>query len=157
MQQQDWHATISKAAELYRQDPTHTRIAVITSFQATGDRSEMAIYKDALAGLRVPSHAILRITEGNETLRQLEVVEKLRSDIDAQLTIISTCLHYPRVRWLCRGKGYQHHVGWGIPRPKEAITDILLAIAFPLIIDPLGLRDWFTKKVVSRRASGTFW
>jgi len=57
------------------------------------------------------------------------------------------------VWWLCRGKGVKHKVVFGIPRPFEIFYDITLAITFP-IIDLLGKREWFLKKVTARRESG---
>lgn len=90
-----------------------------------------------------PMRLVRYLEEGVETIGQIEAFERLVSERNkTTVHVVSTWLHYPRVRWLCRGRGYVHYPVFGIPRPAEAVTDLMLMVVFP-ILDLLGYRQWF--------------
>ncbi|MBA3789029.1 YdcF family protein [Patescibacteria group bacterium] len=151
-QMQDWYGSLNTCLSLLKKyEPS--KILILSSFQAAGELSEIEWYQWALEDLSIPSEDVLYISQAKETSEQIEIASSLAKEQDAELIIISTFLHYPRAQWLCRGKGFRHCVGWGIPRPKEALTDIVLTFVFP-VLDLLGQKEWFKNKVATRRGRG---
>ena len=121
--------------------------------QVAGEDSEADSYLWALHKIGVPSERIRVIRKGYETVEQLTVARDIRETEHKELVVISTFLHYPRVRWIARGLQATHHSVVGVPHPAEALTDILLTVLFPLI-DMLGGRARFVKLVRRRRMAG---
>jgi hypothetical protein len=115
----------------------------------------MVIYLSTLRRLGVNDKDIIVIEKTHETVEQIEIVTEYAKENNAKLIIISTFLHYLRVRWLCRGFVVEHHGAFGIPRPREAVTDIILTLIFP-VIDLIGKKKWFSEKVGMRRVKGIF-
>ncbi len=149
---QDWVRACGIAAKEVAQNP-EAEILVVDGFQAQRQASDLELYCKELVRLKVDPERIRTINQGNETVAQLEIVEEQATKEKARVLLISTFLHYLRVRWLCRGLGYEHRVAWGIPRPREAVTDIILMFIFP-ILDLLDLRPWFQRQVTGRREDG---
>ncbi|MGC9602345.1 MAG: ElyC/SanA/YdcF family protein [Minisyncoccia bacterium] len=154
---QDWYRGLVKAKtllELYKAQGVPAKILVLSAVQVTSEKSEVEIYTWALKKLGVDDGDIMVINKTQETIEQTEMVAMfIKKGI--QVVIISTWLHYLRVRWLCRGLKAKHYIVWGIPRPREAITDIMLTVLFPPI-DLCGGREWFLKKTRERRLAGKF-
>lgn len=150
---QDWRATCKKAVNLLKQNP-NSKIMVASDFKFKG-LAEVNLYEKILRGMGVRKEDIIIISEGYETISQLMVAFKKATELQKQLIVISTFLHFPRVWWLTRGKkkNVKHKVVFGIPRPKEAVVDVILAILFP-IIDLMGLREWFQDVTTKRRMGG---
>lgn len=151
---QDWYRGLVKATlllEKYRP----AKILVLTAFHAVGEEPEMAIYLSALKRLGVDKNDIIVIEKARETIEQIEISTNYVKENNAELVIVSTFLHYLRVRWLCRGLNIEHHIAFGVPRPYEAVTDIILTVIFP-IIDLLEKKKWFSEMVGKRRAKGKF-
>lgn len=88
-----------------------------------------------------------------ETIGQIEAACELVARRDASILVVSTWTHFPRVLYLCRGKGFAHRVAFGIPNPLEACTDMALALLFPLL-DLLGLGEKFQRWATAHRKSG---
>ena len=152
---QDWMQGIFDAALLHF-ERSGSKILVLTAFQLKDWEPEGKIYVDALRQLDVNDDDIIVIKQGLETIEEVAIAMEFAKDRGEELVIISTFLHYPRVRWLCRGqKGVRHKVAWGLPGFQDAIADIVLTFTFP-IIDMLGMRAWFLAKVRARRERGTF-
>lgn len=151
---QDWYRGLVRAKELLH-ELKPAKILVLANVHITGEKGETDLYLDALHTLCVPDEDILVVREGQETIEQIEIALALAKREGARLLIISTFLHYLRVRWLCRGEPVEHYIAWGMPRPREILTDTLLTALFPLI-DIMGGREWFLEKVKARRLSGRF-
>jgi vancomycin permeability regulator SanA len=151
---QDYYRGLEIAVKELKANP-EAKILVLSAFQQKGDLPEREIYKNCLLELKVPEERILVDVSGYETIGQIERMRKL-VDEGSSVVIVSTFMHYPRVRWLCRSlPRVSHRIAWGIPRPSELVTDIILNVAFP-ILDVCGLRTWFVHKVTARRQGGTF-
>ena len=145
---QDWYRGCILAAKIVNSAPNY-HVVVASGFK-NGEYIETEFYHKILCEM-VSKEKIYTISYGVETISQLDAFFSQR--YDGKIIVISTFLHFPRVWWLCRGKGVKHKVVFGIPRPKEMIADIILTFVFP-IIDILGMRQWFLKKVSARRESG---
>ena len=143
---QDWYRGCVRAVALASEQ--NAPIVVPSAFR-TGNVSEADFYRIVLK--KMGAADVEAVDEGLETIGQLEAVFKAAAG--KKLIVVSSILHFPRVWWLCRGKGVQHSVVWGIPRPSEAIVDIVLALIFP-IVDLLGWRSKFQKWSVRRRKAG---
>lgn len=125
---------------------------ILSDVQIAGEEHEVELYSGFLDELGFTGPRIV-LRETYETIGQLDRAFEIAQEEDFQLVVVSTFLHYPRVRWLCRGRGAIHKCVWGIPRPREAITDIILAVVFPFI-DMFGWRKGFLQKVNKRRQAG---
>lgn len=150
---QDWYRSCSKAANLVR-TTKHTKILLITNFRAPGCRSDLGAYASTLIQLGVSRHDIIPIQEESETIGQVQHAESFARERNTKLIFIASLLHAPRVWWLMHSMhNAQLVVTYGIPRPKEAFTDIVLIFLFPLI-DLFGKRKWFQELTSNRRDSG---
>ena len=149
---QDWFNGLVKAKELLAQFP-NSKILVLSNVQVAGEVHEAELYYWALKQIGVYDRDILIVRKAQETIEQIAIAREVAKKEGARLVVISTWLHYPRVRWLMSGMGAEHHVAFGIPRPREAVTDIVLTFLFPLL-DLFGKREWFMQKVNERRLSG---
>jgi hypothetical protein len=150
---QDWYACCELAARLSRSLPDSS-IAVISSYQAHGEKPDAEVYEQTLVSLGVSCERLYLIQKGSETTGQIEQAEKLAKEKDAEILFVSTLLHSPRVWWLTRKKAvYRRIAPNGRPRPWEALTDIVLIFLFP-VLDFIGMRQWFLDKTELRRASG---
>lgn len=153
VEMQDWYIALKKAKELLVVCSCNSKILVLSDFQAAGCEHEVDCSLWALHQLGVSDEDILVVREARETIEQLAIAQHIARERGAKLVIISTGLHYPRVRWLARGVGGEHYFVVGIPRPRELLTDFVLMFLFP-VLDCVGARDWFLSKVKKRRLSG---
>ncbi|HWB33881.1 MAG TPA: ElyC/SanA/YdcF family protein [Candidatus Paceibacterota bacterium] len=149
---QDWYRGLLKARNILSASPDSC-ILVISAVHITGEKSEEELYVKALEELGVKRGKLVVIRKAQETIEQIRIAVDMGRSLGLQPVFISTWLHYPRVRWLCRGMQARHVVAWGIPRPREAITDVVLAFLFP-VIDLAGKREWFLNRVTKRRMMG---
>lgn len=154
MQAQDWYRGVVLAKNLLSTF-TPSEILILTNVAIPNERSEQEMYAQALAECRVPPEQVRCILDGYETIEQIEIADALARREDAQLVVISTWTHYPRVRWLSRGRKFLHYIAWGIPRPRDLFTDAILTLLFPAL-DILGLRDRWLESLRKRRISGKF-
>ncbi len=154
---QDWYQSVIAAKMLLEQSRSaqvHAKVLLLTATNIAGQKPEIEIYLDALKELGVEDDDTLVVRKGFETIGHLEAAMEVARKHKARLVVISTLLHSPRVRWLCRrNKEVHHRTVIGIPRPKEAVTDLVLSVLFPLI-DICGGRAWFLGKVGARRTHG---
>ncbi len=152
--EQDYYKGCLKAVKLANNDPV-CKILMPSTFQVYG-MYEADVYKIILNNLGILScqiHYVANKKDGLETIGQLEATFKMAKKEQARLIVISTLFHFPRVWWLCRDKNVKHEVVFGIPRPSEVISDIILAFLFPFI-DLVGLRKWFQKVTIKKRLKG---
>lgn len=147
---QDWYRGLVMTRKLLSRYP-NSLVLILSNLQVEGERHEADIYCEAAIELGIPH--FVAIHETYETMGQLEYALEMAKEEGHTLVVISTWLHFPRVWWLCRGHEVKHHVAWGIPRPSLALADIILTFAMP-VIDLLGRREWFKKRLEKRRTSG---
>lgn len=160
--QQDWFHGVSKALAIWRGNPG-AKIIVPAGFQAADCESDAEVYKRML--WEAGDDAIIgAMSSTTETVGQLTRTFYSINKIDAPhsvVWVVASILHMPRVWWICwrllrrwRTKPTIHYVMvGGRPRPQEAITDIILTFAYP-ILDLLGMSGWFVKKLSQRRDDG---
>jgi hypothetical protein len=150
---QDWYRGCAEAVRLAGPGDT----ILVVSDLTIGGESEARIYVSTLKALDTTKTINIEVVPlGFETVGQLEVASDIAVERQKKLLVISTFLHAPRVWWLTRKeKNIEHRIVFGIPRPREAVTDLVLDILFPLI-DSLGFRERFLKRVRERRQSGIF-
>lgn len=153
---QDWYQGLVLAKSLLNRYQSDSKILVLTALQVKGEKSEQEMYLSTLFKLGIKKDDIIVVNMGIETIEQVEGAITIAQEHNAELVIISVFLHYPRVRWLSRGhKEIYHKIVWGIPRPREVVTDLILMFIFPAI-DMLGLKMWFLKNLKERRSGGKF-
>jgi hypothetical protein len=151
---QDWFSSVRIAVRLQRSHESSV-ILIVSDLHVQNESSEQEWYALALRKAGAAPGTYIQRKQAYETLEQLEVVEEMARAQPYRVAIISTFTHYPRVRWLCRGKGYEHYVAWGIPRLRDVLTDAVLMVAFP-ILDLMGARAWFRALLKRRRTAGKF-
>lgn len=149
LQAQDWYQSCVLAARL-TVDSENAFVFVASAFKAGGDLEDYGGVLAARGCCPVP------IPMGWETCSQIDAVllsARLRGI--TELHVVSTWLHTLRVRWYMRRSKINiiHHIAFVIPRPWEAVTDVILTFGAP-IIDILGLRDRFLARMEARRKSG---
>ncbi len=150
---QDWHRSLALAADI-ASVVENPRFLIISAFKSNEGESDITIYSRVLSEL-APDVPIEKIVRGVETIEQTDVLRELRASNDEPMVIVSTFLHALRVRYLSRGIDAAHHTAFGLPHPREAITDIILMFAMP-IIDACGLREWYLARIEARRIKGVF-
>lgn len=153
---QDWFRGAARANSFAIRIPG-SEVLILSNMTYDGI-SEVAKYIWAFnqIDLKTPLRVIRECTE---TVGQIEYLFNYARKEGKDIIIVSTFLHYLRVQWLIwrnplsRKVRYKHYAAWGIPRPREALTDIVLIFLFP-ILDLLGFRERFLELVHQRRASG---
>lgn len=152
--QQDWFRGIEKAVILHYIIP-ESEILVLSDVHVSEQVHEAEIYTETLTNMGVKSFRVIR--ECYETISQVNKAIDIANCEDKNLIFVSTWLHYPRVEWLIKNKkklvSIKHFSVIGIPRPKEAVTDIILTILFPLI-DMCDYHKWWLDKINERRKQG---
>lgn len=150
---QDWYRGIKKAKDLALLLP-FSSICFLSNF-ACDKQSEMEIYCNAASDIGISETLLRKIPYGYETIGQVEYAGELAKQENAKIIFISTLSHFPRVWWICKRAGItaQHKIVFGIPRPMEIITDIVLIFLYP-VIDLLGKKSWFQNKLIQHRKEG---
>lgn len=149
---QDWYKTCLLAKSIsvkYSNCP----IYISSAFQNEGVM-EADFYQNTLENIATPA-VIIKGYDGMETVGHLGSIFDFAKRQELTPIIICTYLHAPRVNFISsRFKyGYELLSASGRPRPKEAITDIILTFLFPLIYYA-GKEKWFIKKTTGRRQEG---
>ncbi len=147
---QDWYRGCIKAIKLARK--LNGKIFIPTAFASQGE-NEADFYALVFKDLGAKEGEVTTVQLGFETIEQLNVALETAERAGRSLIIVSSILHFPRVLWLTRMENVTHRVIIGIPRPKEALTDLALMVLFP-IIDILGLRKKFLAYMKKRRLDG---
>lgn len=149
---QDWIRACIDAA-LWKKAMPKAQIVVPCATQPVVGPPEVEYYVQAFRGL---GYEIEAIREGYETLAQIKIFGRLAKERNADLVLFTTWTHYPRVVWICWRCGVKARkfvVAWGIPRPREALTDLVNTFLYPAL-DLCGLQKWFKDKVIKRRLKG---
>ncbi len=166
-EKQDWYRSLAKAVTIARK--RKSGILIISAMKIIGEEGEADTYRAALLEMGLEETADFSVMLGDcsdgkfiiireccETIGQMEEIALLARNFGFMPVFVSTLLHYLRVRWLAWGIRSEHYCSFkGRPRPREAITDLILTMAFP-ILDLLGLREWFQGCITKHRAGGKF-
>jgi len=153
---QEWYLAVKMAVSLAKKYDG-AKLMLVTSFAVPGEGSEMDHYLGVLSrDFGISADTVEKIHSGLDTIGQLELADKYARDNGVDLIVVCTLWNSLRIKYLVwRGKIKAEVVvsKWGIPRPREALTDIVLTFIFP-VIDLLGGRNWFLRKTRERRAKG---
>ena len=120
---QDWYQGVKKAVGLLKKIP-NSKILIVSDVHIDGEEHEADIYVRALRGLGVRGEDMIVVKDCYETIGQIDIIKRMAKEHKARLIFVSTFMHYPRVRWLTTGMKAKHYVAFGIPRPREAVTDV---------------------------------
>jgi len=159
---QDWWRGLVIARRLLNlaRKEREVMIYIVSDVQVAGEDHEVDLYIEALLSMGdYKTMELSCVRKCQETICQINHVLEYAERNNAEVIFVSTWLHYPRVRWLTwRANASMnvkcwHKVVFGIPRPKEALTDFVLIFLFP-VIDLMGKREWFLRKIERRRLSG---
>jgi len=151
-EKQDWYQTCIDAV-CWKKVVQNAQIVVPCATQPTDGQREVEYYVQAVKEL---GGEIEAIDEGYETVAQIKIFGRLARERKSDLILFTTFTHYPRIAWICWWNKIPVKklvVAWGIPRPREACTDLVLIFLYPML-DVLGLMDWFITKVINRRLEG---
>lgn len=132
---QDYYQQLKRTGEIARELKAmgnEVAIAIISAFHPLGSPSEIAVYSQILLKL-APELTVLSYKETNDTAGQVERGFRLASEMAAVPVFITTWMHYPRVRYLARGRPAQHYAAFGIPQPLFLFID-----PFCLVFQPIG-------------------
>jgi hypothetical protein len=152
---QDYYQQLKRTAEIARhvkERDNEVVIAIISAFRPAGHPSEIDIYSQALYKL-APELTVLSYRETNDTYGQVENGFRLASEMRAVPVFITTWMHYPRVRYLARGRAAQHYAAFGIPQPFFLFIDPFCLIFQP-IGDLLGITEFFRRAIIREREQG---
>ena len=152
---QDYYRQIKRTVELaghLRVEGHDVVIAVISGFQPDGQPSEREIYANTIHQL-APALTVRVYNETNDTVGQIERGFSLARQMAARPTFIATWLHYPRVRYLSKGRPAKFLCAFGLPHPAFLFIDLFCLIAQP-IGDLLGVSDFFRKTIIHQRDRG---
>lgn len=148
----DWREQCRLAALVWRADP-HSMIFVPSAFQQTGAPSELDFYGDQLRREGVSERSLILHARGLDTVEQCELALARAASERGSLIAITCAAQSLRVRYLLRGHRVLHVTAHGTPSRWLQFTNLVLAIAFP-IIDQLGLREWWKQRLTQRRVLG---
>ena len=152
--EQDWYRGLVKAQQLRDTRYPGAKFLLVTAVTIDGN-NEGGIYYEAMLELGIDPEDIIRANKAYETIEQLHICRDIAAERGSKLVLVSTWLHYLRVRWICMNDGVRatHYVAFGIPRPREALRDIIATFLFPAI-DLLGVRERLLRRVQERRQRG---
>lgn len=147
---QDWYRQCVKAVQLARR--RNAPLVTSSSFVMKDSVSDEEQYGRVISLLGCE---LVRLGVGDNTIDQLAELKSYARQHGVKIVLVATWLHYLRVKWLCMRENVDADVfiSGGMPRPKEAITDLILTILYPLI-DLLGKKEAFERYIRSRRALG---
>lgn len=147
---QDWFQVFLKATKVARE--LSAQILITSSFEVSGT-AEADIFITLLQNLNFQHTQILEKRTATETIGHLETALTVAEELNAQLIVVSSNFHYFRALWLCRNKNVKHIWVWGLPLPRELLTDLILSVVFPPI-HILGMEKRFRQLIENRRKKG---
>lgn len=151
---QNWYR-IDERVALWSKRYPDAKVPILTSFKLAGEiEPESAIHARTLAELGVRPE-LLRFEDNIlDTIDQVDRLRKIVAEDGSEiLVVVCDPLQFLRVRWLCRDLKFKYEIVWGLPNMQELVTDLLLAIIFP-IVDTLGYGKKFSDWSRSRRLKG---
>lgn len=136
------------------------KILLLSDFKSKySNKSELEYITEICEKHNVNNDKLVIEKYGYDTLSQIKFTLNMCYENKKDLLIVSSLLHYPRVRWVeyRLNKKYQintkHKVALGIPRFRDTVFDIILIFTYP-VIDLFGYSENFTKHMKVRRDKG---
>ena len=157
---QDWYRALVKAVKLSVK--LDAGILLLTNNKVANAEPETHYYSEALEEFEcerctyweeLAGKRYIVVRECQETISQVERSIEIAKEHCLGPVFVSTFMHYLRVRWLARAWKADHYSAFGIPRPREALSDLILIFLFP-IVDGLGWRRHFQERIQARREQG---
>lgn len=156
---QDCHRIVKISIDLLNKNKVG-KILLLSDFKSKqSSMSELEYITDICKKNNVDSGKLHIEKYGYDTLSQLNFTLDLCNKNKMDVLIISSLLHYPRVRWIVYriNKKYrvnvEHKVALGIPRIRDAFCDMILVFIYP-IIDLCRYSEKFTNHMKIRRDKG---
>jgi hypothetical protein len=159
-QLQDGYRIVKKAVELANDKKSDGTLLLTATKPKDSIKSELDYMFEVTAIEDLKSGHLYVTSKCFDTPSQIDYAIKL-ADLSGygKLLILCSPLHYLRVKWIVARIPIDSDlkisckVVFGIPRPKEVVTDIILTFIYP-IIDTLGLDTWFRSWTEKRRLDG---
>ncbi len=155
---QDSYIILKVAADLARKNIVD-KLLIFSAFKTKNVKKiELDCMIEACKEEKVPEEKMIVRSVGYDTVSVIKFSIDFCKEQEADLLIVSSQFHYPRIRWIAwrlnkKGVVMRYKIVFGIPRPQEMITDVALIFLYP-IIDLLGYAEWFTKHMHVRRDKG---
>jgi hypothetical protein len=155
---QDYFLIVKKSINLLKNKSG--QILLLSDFKSKqAKNSELENMINICKSFNVNESRIIVKKYGYDTLSQIEFSLDLCKETKNDILIISSLLHYPRVRWITYriNKKYniyvEHKMALGIPRVNDLVFDIVLMFVYP-VIDMFGYSEKFTNHMKIRRDKG---
>jgi len=155
---QDYFLIVKKSINLLKNKSD--QILLLSDFKSKqAKNSELENMINICKSFNVNESNIIVKKYGYDTLSQIEFSLDLCKETKNDILIISSLLHYPRVRWITYriNKKYnvcvEHKIALGIPRVNDLVFDIILMFTYP-VIDMFGYSKRFTDHMKIRRDKG---
>ena len=150
---------IIKVAVNFVKNETVDKLLIFSAFKTKHVKKiELDCMIDTCKFEKLPEGKMIVRSVGYDTISVIQYAIDVCKDDSADLLIVSSQFHYPRIRWITsrmdtKGVLVTHKMVWGITRPQETLTDILLIFIYP-VIDLFGFSLWFTNHMKIRRDKG---
>lgn len=150
---QDWFGQCVLAIKLAEALDEETEIITSSEFQTDEGVSDETQYEKIIKYRFNENLGIL--SQGRESVGHITAMSEYAKKQQAKFILVVTWVHYPRMLWVA----FREHVdvdlriAFGIPRPKEMVTDVILTFLYP-VLDLMGLKQKFLERVGARRVTG---
>jgi len=157
---QDWYRALVKSVNLIRQyeRERHEVSALVVGEFENKDigYEDSSFYKAQLKRLEINESKIIVLKRGVETIGQLDVIQGWAELKETMVVIVCSPFHWPRIWFETRKNGWiAREWAWGIPRPYEMVTDLVLSIIYPIAVWT-GNKERLLSVFTKRRYKGTF-
>lgn len=155
---QDSYRIIKTAVGLVKNN-TVDKLLIFSAFKTNRVRKiELDCMIDTCKTEKLPEDKMIVQPIGYDTISVIQYAIDMCKKDTADLLIVSSQFHHLRIRWITsridkKGVTVKHKMIWGITRPQETLTDILLIFLYP-VIDLFGYSFWFTNHIKIRRDKG---
>lgn len=157
---QDGYRIVKEAVILANNRETDGTLLLTATEPKDSPKSELDYMLEVTASEDLRSGHLYVVSQCFDTPSQISYAIRLAKLSDyGKLLILCSPLHYLRVRWIVSRMPTDLdleitcNMVFGIPRPKEVITDLILIFIYP-IIDTLGCDTWFRSYTEKRRSRG---
>ncbi len=155
---QDSYRIIKVAVNLVKNN-TVDKLLIFSAFKTKNVKKiELECMIDTCRDEKLPEDKMIVRSVGYDTISVIKYAIDTCCEQKADLLIVSSQFHYPRICWIAsrldtKGVIVKHKMVFGISRPQETVTDILLIFLYP-VLDLFRLSVWFTNHMKVRRDKG---
>jgi hypothetical protein len=160
-QLQDGYRIIEEAVKLANNENSDGTLLLTATKPKDSPKSELDYMLEVTAVEDLKLGHLYVVSRCFDTPSQIDYAIKLANLSGyGKLLILCSPLHYLRVKWIISRIPIDTDLEisckmvFGIPRPKEVITDLILTFMYP-IIDTLGCDTWFRSYTEKRRSRGS--